>query len=99
VEKVPDELLPEGLQQIFIRDWLDDVTSAQHLFSALVVPPIANAVEVPHAKPIIGVVWPDKNLGIMVNIPVFKSINQWRIKQSCVQKLSSRCSTCSYNYG
>ena len=64
VEKVPDALLPEGLQQVFIRDWLDDVTSAQHLFSALVVPPIAHAVQVPHAKPVIGVLSPDKNLGI-----------------------------------
>ncbi len=68
VEKAPDALLPEGLQQIFVKDWLDDVTSAQHLFAALIVPPIANAVNLPHAKPIIGVVSPDKNLGIYSSV-------------------------------
>lgn len=63
VEKGPEALLPEGLRSSFARDWVDDVTSAQHPFSALVVPPIANAVKVPHAKPVIGVISPDKNLG------------------------------------
>lgn len=64
VEKSPDALLPENFRKTFARDWLDDATSAQHPFSALVVPPIANAVNVPHAVPIIGVIAPDKNLGI-----------------------------------
>lgn len=64
VEKSPDALLPENFRQTFARDWLDDATSAQHPFSALVVPPIANAVGVPHAQPVIGIVAPDKNLGI-----------------------------------
>ncbi|MCG2617445.1 BamA/TamA family outer membrane protein [Terrimonas sp. NA20] len=64
VEKIPDGLLPPELRSTFARDWLDDVTSAQHPFSALIVPPIANAVKVPHANPVIGVLSPDKNLGI-----------------------------------
>jgi hypothetical protein len=64
VEKSPDALLPENFRQTFARDWLDDATSAQHPFSALVVPPIANAVKVGHSEPVIGVVAPDKNLGI-----------------------------------
>lgn len=64
VEKSPDALLPGELRQTFARDWLDDATSAQHPFSALIVPPIANAVNVPHAVPVIGVIAPDKNLGI-----------------------------------
>jgi hypothetical protein len=64
VEKSPDALLPENLRSTFARDWLDDATSAQHPFSALIVPPIANAVNVPHATPVIGVIAPDKNLGI-----------------------------------
>ncbi|MEO5562252.1 MAG: hypothetical protein ABIR18_02430, partial [Chitinophagaceae bacterium] len=51
VEKSPDALLPPGFKRTFARDWVDDVTSAQHPFSALVVPPIANAVQVPHATP------------------------------------------------
>lgn len=63
VEKNPEGLLPEGIQETFVRDWLDDVTSAQHPFSALIVPPLANAVNVPHAIPVIGVVAPDTNLG------------------------------------
>lgn len=64
VEKSPDALLPEGLKQSFARDWLDDVTSAQHPFSALIVPPLANAVQVPHSNPVIGVVSPDTALGV-----------------------------------
>lgn len=68
VEKTPDALLPAGLQDAFARDWLDDVTSAQHPFSALSVPPIANAVKVPHANPVIGVVAPDKKLGMYENV-------------------------------
>ena len=62
VEKSTDKLLPEGLRETFAKDWVDDVTSSQHPFSALVVPPIANAVQVPHSNPVIGVVAPDKNL-------------------------------------
>lgn len=64
VEKSPDLLLPEQLRETFARDWLDDAVTAQHPFSALVVPPIADAVKVPHANPIIGVVAPDEKLGI-----------------------------------
>ena len=63
VEKNVDLLLPEALRSTFARDFLDDVTSGQHPFSALVVPPIADAVKVPHANPVIGVIAPDKNLG------------------------------------
>lgn len=63
VEKSPDSLLPPGIRQTFMRDWLDDVTSAQHPFSALSVPPLANAVGVAYSKPVIGVVAPDKALG------------------------------------
>lgn len=64
VEKNPDALLPPELRQTFARDLLDDATSGQHPFSALMVPPIANAVNVPHANPVIGIIAPDKNLGI-----------------------------------
>jgi hypothetical protein len=63
VEKSPDALLPPGFRRTFARDWVDDVTSGQHPFSALVVPPIANAVGVPVATPIIGILSPDRNLG------------------------------------
>lgn len=63
VEKSPDALLPKEFRRTFARDWVDDVTSAQHPFSALIVPPIAHAVGVPVASPIIGIVSPDRNLG------------------------------------
>ncbi|MGZ8558945.1 MAG: BamA/TamA family outer membrane protein [Chitinophagaceae bacterium] len=64
VEKSPDALLPEGFRQTFARDLLDDATSAQHPFSALVVPPIANSAGLPYASPVIGVIAPDKNLDL-----------------------------------
>lgn len=64
VEKMTEKLLPEALQGTFAKEVLDDITSGQHPFSALVVPPIAEAVKVPHATPIIGVLSPDTALGV-----------------------------------
>lgn len=64
VNKNPDALLPGVLQQTFARDWLDDATSSQHPYSALLVPPLAHAVQVPHANPVIGVIAPDPALDI-----------------------------------
>ncbi len=64
VEKYPDAILPEQLKETFAKDIVTDAMSAQHPYSALVVPPIAHAVKVPHAHPIIGIVAPDKNLGM-----------------------------------
>ena len=64
VNKYPQVLLPSSLRETFAGDVVDDAMSAQHPFSALVVPPIADAVEVPHTNPIIGYVAPDKALGI-----------------------------------
>jgi hypothetical protein len=63
VEKIPDKLLPEGLQGTFAVDWVDDEFSGQHPYSALIVPPLAEAVGVPHANPVIGVVAADPALG------------------------------------
>jgi hypothetical protein len=63
VEKTPDKLLPPTLRETFAVDWLDDALSGQHPFSALVVPPLADAARVPHANPVIGVVADDENLG------------------------------------
>jgi len=64
VNKNPDALLPGVLQQTFARDWLDDATSSQHPYSALIVPPLAHAAQVPHATPVIGVIAPDPALDI-----------------------------------
>jgi hypothetical protein len=63
LEKNPDPLLPEALRQTFVRDVLDDYMSAQHPFSPLIVPVLANAVNLPHANPVIGMVAPDSALG------------------------------------
>jgi Omp85 superfamily domain len=63
VEKYPDAILPDVLKETFVSDIVTDAMSAQHPYSALIVPPIANAVGVPHAHPIIGIVAPDSVLG------------------------------------
>ena len=63
VEKTPEKLLPENLRGTFAVDWIDDAMSAQHPFSALIMPPLADAAGVYHTNPIIGVVEPDEALG------------------------------------
>ncbi|RVU02756.1 hypothetical protein EOD41_02110 [Mucilaginibacter limnophilus] len=63
VQKSPEKILPNELQETFAKDWVQDAMSAQHPYSALIVPPLAQAAGVPHANPIIGVVSADKNLG------------------------------------
>jgi hypothetical protein len=63
VEKIPDKLVPENLRQTFALDWVDDAYSGQHPYSALMVPPLAEAVDVPHANPVIGVLEADPALG------------------------------------
>ncbi|MGI4020282.1 MAG: BamA/TamA family outer membrane protein [Janthinobacterium lividum] len=63
VLKYPEVLLPAQLRETFAKDIIDDNMSAQHPFSALVVPDLADATGVPHSHPIIGLVSPDANLG------------------------------------
>ena len=63
VEKSADLITPEPFQGTFVKEWLDDATSGQHPYSALVVPPLAEAVGVFHSNPVIGVVAPDSMLG------------------------------------
>jgi hypothetical protein len=63
VEKIPDELVPINLRGTFAVDWVDDEYSGQHPYSALIVPPLAEAAGVPHTNPIIGVLAPDPSLG------------------------------------
>ncbi|WP_179413244.1 BamA/TamA family outer membrane protein [Mucilaginibacter sp. E4BP6] len=62
VEKVPDKIVPENLRGTFVLDWVGDEYSAQHPYSALCVPPLADAVGVPHANPVIGVLVADTAL-------------------------------------
>lgn len=63
VEKTPDKLLPPGLKGTFVVDWLGDGFSSQHPYTALVVPPLAEAARVPHTHPVIGQVADDPALG------------------------------------
>lgn len=63
VEKVPDLVVPEKLRQTFAKDLVDDATSAQFPFAALLVPPVADAVGVAHTNPVIGYAAPDKAFG------------------------------------
>lgn len=63
VEKFPEILLPEVFRKTFAGVAIKDNMSAQNPFSALVVPPIAEALNVPHTDPMIGWVVPDPQLG------------------------------------
>jgi len=64
IEKNPEVLLPEALRGTFVKNVVIDAMSAQNPYSPLIVPVIADAVNVKHANPIIGYVAPDKQLGI-----------------------------------
>lgn len=64
VNKTAESLLPSTLHSTFAEDFVDDAVSAQHPYSALMVPPIANAAKAPHTNPIIGFVAPDTALGV-----------------------------------
>ncbi|WP_118975149.1 BamA/TamA family outer membrane protein [Taibaiella koreensis] len=64
VEKKPDLVVPVPFQGTFVRELLDDATSAQHPYSALIVAPVAKALDVPHSVPVIGVAAPDSSLGM-----------------------------------
>lgn len=63
VEKYSEGLAPELVKGSLYEKWIDDNFSAQHPYSALVVPVLAEAVYVPHTNPVIGWVAPDKTLG------------------------------------
>jgi len=63
VEKFPEVLLPESLRKTFAGEVIKDNMSAQHPFSALIVPPLAKATGLYHTNPIIGWVSEDAGLG------------------------------------
>ncbi|WP_276480307.1 BamA/TamA family outer membrane protein [Paraflavitalea pollutisoli] len=67
VEKYPDVLLPEELRGTFVKDLLSDNMSSNYPYGAVIVPPIAKQLGIPHAEPIIGYVAPDTALGIYSN--------------------------------
>ncbi len=63
VNKYSEGLAPEVVKGSIYEKWVDDNFSAQHPYSALIVPLLAEAVKVPHTNPVIGLVAPDKTLG------------------------------------
>ena len=67
VEKYPDVLLPEALRETFVKDLLSDNMSSNYPYGALIVPPIARKLGIPHSNPIIGWIAPDTTLGIYSN--------------------------------
>jgi hypothetical protein len=68
VEKYPDVLLPEALRETFVKDLLSDNMSSNYPYGALIVPPIASKLGIPHSNPIIGWIAPDTSLGVYSNI-------------------------------
>lgn len=74
VNKNSESLLPSALHNTFASDFIDDAVSAQHPYSALMVPAIANAAKVPHTNPIIGWVAPDSLLGVY-NLTIANTLN------------------------
>ncbi|OKS88445.1 hypothetical protein RG47T_3912 [Mucilaginibacter polytrichastri] len=63
IEKYPEILLPGARRETFAKSWIDDAMSGQHPYASLMVPVLANAIKVPHTKPVIGWVSPDRKLG------------------------------------
>ncbi|MBD1385928.1 BamA/TamA family outer membrane protein [Mucilaginibacter rigui] len=96
VEKSPEKLLPLNLQGTFAVDWVGDEFSGQHPYSALIVPPLAEAAGVPHANPVIGVVADETALGEFRSLfagsvclleerePIGQSVNTIRLEKALV---------------
>jgi len=64
IDKFPDALLPQVLNQTLAAKLLHDNVSAVFPYAPLTVPVFADALGVPHANPKIVYVAPDKKLGI-----------------------------------
>lgn len=63
IQKYPERGLPPRLRPTVAKDILQDQVSAAHPFSALTVPPLAEALGVPHSNPQIVYVKDDPALG------------------------------------
>jgi hypothetical protein len=63
IQKYPEKGLPADLRPTVAKDILQDQVSAAHPFSALTVPPLAQALGVPHSNPKIVYVPDDPALG------------------------------------
>ncbi len=72
VDKAVGKLVPAPFRGTFVRGLMKDATSAQFPYGALMVPPVEDAVGVPHLDPSIGVVAPDSLLGAYQKLAVGK---------------------------
>lgn len=63
IQKYPERGLPENLRATIAKDILQDQIATGHPFSALVVPPLADALDIPHAHPEIVYIGDDPALG------------------------------------
>ncbi len=63
LKNTSDGLAPNVIKGSVYEKWIDDNFSAQHPYSALIVPVLEEAVKVPHTNPLIGLVAPDKAFG------------------------------------
>lgn len=51
IQKYPERVLPATLRKTIAATIIQDQISAEHPFSAVVVPPLAKALNIPHANP------------------------------------------------
>ena len=63
IQKYPERGLPPTLRATIAKDILQDQVSASHPYAALVVPPLARALGIPHANPEVVFVPDDPALG------------------------------------
>ena len=63
IQKYPEKVLPPNLRQTIAKDIVQDQISAEHPFASLTVPPLAQALGIPHAHPQIVYVPDDPALG------------------------------------
>jgi len=63
IQKYPEQGLPENLRPTIAKDIAQDQVSTNHPFAALIVPPLTDALEIPHSKPEIVYVADDQGLG------------------------------------
>ncbi|MES2454714.1 MAG: BamA/TamA family outer membrane protein [Bacteroidota bacterium] len=63
IQKYPERGLPESLKPTIAKDIVQDQVSTNHPFASLIVPPLAAALDLPHASPEIVYVGDDPVLG------------------------------------
>jgi len=63
IQKYPDKVLPATLRPTIAAAIVQDQISAEHPFAAITVPPLAQALGIPHAHPVVVYVPDDPALG------------------------------------